>query len=328
MNDKMTWSIMLQSTSERRNQMRAPVLVAAVVTIHALAIGAVSFIQGCGTTPRQPVAVEPPPAPVMPPKQEAATPPQPVFQPAVPIEPAPSMALPTEGKTYVVQNGDSLSKIAARCGVSSRELQDLNNIKDPNKIRIGQKLLLPDYAKPQPAAKSKPKAASAPKSAPKAEAAAPVVGGSEYVVQAGDSLSKIASRTGVKVSALREANPKIKGDKILVGQKLAIPGASPAPAPAEAPAPEVLSDASMSPAPAGMTPVPMPAEPAASAVVPVESAPPQGQPMDYAIQDGDSLDSIAKMFMVSKDDLMRLNGIAEGQDVQPGQKIRIPTASP
>lgn len=328
MNDKMTWSIMLQPTSERSYRMRAPVLVAAVVTVHALAIGAVTFIQGCGTTPRKPVAVEPPPAPVMPPRQETMAPPQRVFQPAVPIEPAPSMAVPSEGKTYVVQNGDSLSKIAARCGVGSRELAELNNIKDANKIRIGQKLLLPDYAKPQPVSKSKPKSTGAAK--PKAEAAAPVTGGTEYVVQAGDSLSRIAYRNGVKISALREANPNLKGDKILVGQKLVIPGGAGPAAPSEVLAPAPVAEGMMAPPPPmEMTPVPMPGDPAASAVAPAEPmSVPQGQPMDYSVQDGDSLDAIARMFMVSKEDLMRVNGITDESTVQPGMKIKIPTSSP
>ena len=323
--------------------MRTPVLVAVVVAVHAVAIGSVMFIQGCGT--KKPVMVEPPPAPVMPPKQETQKAPEfkPVFHPPVAVEPAPAMEVPSEAKTYVVQNGDSLSKIASRCGVSSREISALNNIKDPNKIRVGQKLVLPDYAtgKSAVSAPSKPKAKAKQKaSAPAKAESVSAVGGSTYVVQSGDSLSKIASKQGVKISSLRAANPKIKGDKILVGQKLVIPGAAaavpsapaapavepaaPVPVPAAEPMPPMqdpITPSSIQPAPA--IPSPAPSMPAVEAPAPVPVS--QGQPLDYTVQDGDTLDSIAKLFIVRKEDIMALNGVSDSTALKPGMKLKIPS---
>lgn len=310
--------------------MRTPVLVAVVVAVHAVAIGSVMFIQGCGT--KKPAMVEPPPAPVMPPRQETQHAPEfkPVFHPPVAVEPAPAMVVPSEAKTYTVQNGDSLSRIASRCGVSARELAALNNVKDVNKIRVGQKLVLPDYAKAQPsvASYSKPKA----KSKPKAETAAKVsvAGGAAYVVQSGDSLSKIASKHGVKISALRGANPKLKGDKIMIGQKLVIPGAAvpaaevvpPAPAPAAEPMPvhqAPITPSSVESVPS--VPAPAPAMPAVESSVPVS----QAQPLDYTVQDGDTLDSIAKLFIVRKEDIMTLNGVSDSAALKPGMKLKIPS---
>ncbi|RXM10820.1 N-acetylmuramoyl-L-alanine amidase [Bacillus subtilis] len=46
------------------------------------------------------------------------------------------------GTTYTVKKGDTLSGIAKAEGVSVANLQSWNNIKDPNKITIGQKLKL------------------------------------------------------------------------------------------------------------------------------------------------------------------------------------------
>ncbi|CAF1786896.1 N-acetylmuramoyl-L-alanine amidase [Bacillus subtilis] len=46
------------------------------------------------------------------------------------------------GTTYTVKKGDTLSAIAKEHGVSVANLQSWNNIKDPNKITVGQKLKL------------------------------------------------------------------------------------------------------------------------------------------------------------------------------------------
>lgn len=319
--------------------MKTHVLIVAVVLIHVLAIGSVLCIQGCGT--RRVATVEPPPAPVMPPREDAAVAPapRPVFQPPVPVEPAPSMMVPTEGKTYTIQKGDSLSKIASRLGVSSRELAELNNIKDANKIRIGQVLALPDDARDSGAPRAKPAAA-----AKKADKAAVPEGASVYVVQAGDNLSKIASRQGVKLSALREAN-KLSSDKIMVGQKLMIPGASSAqpatarpaaakkaatPAPVPVPAPAVVAE----PKPVVPAPAPVAAPVAVAPVAPVSAvtvpaAEPklaaQDQPLDYTAQENDTVESVARLFVVKVEDVMSLNGIADAKmPLKVGQKIKIP----
>ncbi len=320
--------------------MRAPVLVSVVIAIHVMAASAIVFIQGCGTTHKGTATVEPPSAPIMPSSAEVEKTPEfkPMVHPPVAVEPASAVTMPTEGKTYVIQNGDSLSKIASRMGVSTRELAEVNGIKDLNKIRIGQKLMLPDYAgAPQPAAaasKSKGKEKKAGK------AKSEVTDKNAYVVQPGDALSKIAAKHGIKVNELREAN-NLKGDKILVGQKLVIPGAKMAEKAAEMNAPAV--EAPAAPAPETAPPAPAPAaepapapapaaEPAPAPAASDASTPPspvlstsQDNPMDYIVQANDTLDSIAKLFIVRKEDIMKLNKITDpNASLQSGQKIKIP----
>jgi LysM repeat protein len=103
-------------------------------------------------------------------------------------------------REYVVQAGDSIASIGAQFGVSGDEIEELNNITDPNEIYVGQTLLIPESV-----------GASEP-------------GGTEtYVVQAGDTLGKIAVRYGVTVEALQEANGIDDPDSITVGQVLTIP---------------------------------------------------------------------------------------------------------
>lgn len=53
-----------------------------------------------------------------------------------------SSASKASGGTYTVKKGDTLSTIAKEHGVGVANLQSWNNIKDPNKITVGQKLKL------------------------------------------------------------------------------------------------------------------------------------------------------------------------------------------
>nr|DAG33028.1 MAG TPA: LysM [Caudoviricetes sp.] len=46
----------------------------------------------------------------------------------------------TESGSYKVRRGDTLSRIARKYGISVKDLAELNNIKDVNKIRAGQTL--------------------------------------------------------------------------------------------------------------------------------------------------------------------------------------------
>jgi LysM repeat protein len=47
-----------------------------------------------------------------------------------------------DGKTYIVRRGDTLSLIATACGMDIREIMEINDISDPNRIREGQRLIL------------------------------------------------------------------------------------------------------------------------------------------------------------------------------------------
>jgi nucleoid-associated protein YgaU len=47
------------------------------------------------------------------------------------------------GKSYVVQKGDSPAGIAKKFKVSYADLLKVNNIEDPKKLQIGQKLVIP-----------------------------------------------------------------------------------------------------------------------------------------------------------------------------------------
>jgi LysM repeat protein len=51
---------------------------------------------------------------------------------------------PSSGKTYTVKKGDNPVIIAKKLKVSYNDLISLNHIEDPHKLRIGQRLLIPE----------------------------------------------------------------------------------------------------------------------------------------------------------------------------------------
>lgn len=61
--------------------------------------------------------------------------------PGTPPPRTPTLA--ASDQTYVVKEGDTISTIAARFGVSEDDLERLNHITDPNSIMAGQKLIIP-----------------------------------------------------------------------------------------------------------------------------------------------------------------------------------------
>lgn len=297
---------------EKKSQWKSRLVISAVAGAHVLAAGTLLMLYGCNT-PKGTTKVEPPASPIMPPTQA----PSPVVEktvlpPPPPVDLAPvAKEASAAPKTYVVQPGDSISKIAHRTGVSSHEIMELNHIKNANLVRIGQKLQLPGYAKDVPAGKVKESNVAKKSGAKKVSGAtaskkpAGDTAGS-YEVKPGDSLEKIAKKQGVKVAALKEAN-KLTSDKIRVGQKLVIPGKGGEAAPAPAP------EAGAAPAPAAPD---MGAAPAAPAVPPTL--------LDYTVQDGETVDSIAKTFLVKKDDILKANGATDAAQIRPGMRVKIP----
>ncbi|NFV81494.1 LysM peptidoglycan-binding domain-containing protein [Magnetospirillum aberrantis SpK] len=60
------------------------------------------------------------------------------------------MNIATQGGNYTIGKGDTLSRIAARHGVSVEDLAKANDIRDPNRIRAGQTLTIPGQEAPFP----------------------------------------------------------------------------------------------------------------------------------------------------------------------------------
>lgn len=135
---------------------------------------------------------------------------------AAPAKAAPAKAAPAQagGATYTVKSGDTLGAIAARHGVKLSDVLSRNGLNMRSVIYPGQKIKIgAGVAAP-----------TAPRPAAPKPAAAPAASGS-YTIKAGDTLSGIAARHGVKLSAVLSANRLTMSSIIYPGHKLVIPGA-------------------------------------------------------------------------------------------------------
>lgn len=102
-----------------------------------------------------------------------------------------------------VRQGETLSSIGARYGVSVTKLATANDLRNPDLIVAGRKLRVPGRS--TGVARS---------------------GGSSYVVRPGDTLSGIASRFGTSVRALARRNGITNPSFIVSGTRLKIRGGS------------------------------------------------------------------------------------------------------
>lgn len=108
---------------------------------------------------------------------------------------------------YTVQRGNTLSQIAQKYGVTVEQIVSLNNIANPNLIFPGEKLRITSIEQTN--------------SSQNQTVTNPSVN-QTYVVQRGDTLSRIALRFGTTVQKLVNLNDIRNPNLIFVGQVLKI----------------------------------------------------------------------------------------------------------
>ncbi len=169
----------------------------------------------------------------------------------------------------VVRSGETLSELAERHGVSLSGLMQANGISNPDHVMVGQTLVIPG------AARSGQRASSG--------------RGGKVTVQPGDTLSEIAAREGVGLTALMQANGLGNADHVMVGEQLVIPGGGRSSS-------------------------------AASASAARKSTP----TAPYTVKSGETLSDIAAHFGTSTQRLIQINGISDPDHVMAGSRLQIP----
>ncbi|MFA7257190.1 MAG: LysM peptidoglycan-binding domain-containing protein [Kiritimatiellales bacterium] len=297
--------------------MKAKIVGLRVLTMHMVILAGFSLMQGC-TTGDCPVRWLN--WPYSTPKD------QPVVLPAGPdIMDTGILPAGTSAQVHSVQKGETLSSIASSYGTSWKKLAEYNGLSNPNQLKVGQEIRIPEssgYSAPV-------KHYSAPVSSRPVPAS--IKQGTSYTIQKGDSLSTIAKRSGLTVNEIKVAND-LKTDRIIAGKKLSIPKkgevkavavAKPIPAKAANPEP-----ASMLPAPAPLVETapaaPAPAvEAVPSAAAPVATA--ASAPVyEHVLYPGETLDDVARQYGSSQQEIMKLNNITDPSSVKPGTKLLVP----
>ena len=106
----------------------------------------------------------------------------------------------TDGDTYTVQPGDTLTRIARQFDTTAGAIAELNGITNTNQIAVGQVLRVPPPAVPTVTATPQ-----------------------RYTIQPGDSLYRVSLQFDVPLTELIEANDIANANQISVGQQIIIP---------------------------------------------------------------------------------------------------------
>lgn len=186
----------------------------------------------------------------------------------------------SQDRTYKVREGDSLSKIASRTGVSQSQILKANKLANPHKLKPGVSLRIPKAF----AAKSSQVGSKT--------VSKPSKGG--YAVKPGDVDEKIAKRLGVSVAQLRAANPGVKWTRLQIGQSIRVPGSS-----APAKSSKVASKSGATPRLANFS-------------------------NSYKVKEGDNDWIIAKRVGTTPSKIRAANPGLNWERIRPGQTIKVP----
>jgi len=187
---------------------------------------------------------------------------------------------PVDLSIYKVVRGDTLWGIAKKHGVTFSSLLAANqNMDNSGRLSIGQELVIPSGS------------ISSPIVSPSPVVNLPLDGAESYVVAKGDTLSGIARKHGLKLSALLNANGMSMSSVIRPGQTLRLPGQS--------------SSAGVS----EKSPAPTPSIPSAAST--------------HKVMKGENLSRISAIYGVTVAQIMEWNGISNPSLIREGQSLII-----
>lgn len=196
--------------------------------------------------------------------------------------------------TYRVKAGDTLQSIANQYDTTVTNLININNLKDKNDIKIGDRITTSDVS------------------------AISYRGSTmSYIVQNGDTISSIAKRFNTKVSTLAELNQSKVSDtatQLYVGDKLVVPMQT-APLPDNA-----VTVAKVVEKPAVVNSNALKTTITTTVKNSVAT-------QDYKVKSGDTLFGIANRYGVDKKQLMELNAFNFDTKVNAGQTILLPASA-
>jgi membrane-bound lytic murein transglycosylase D len=236
-----------------------------------------------------------------------------------------------------VRSGETLSAIADRYGIGMTQLAEMNGLRRPYRLNVGQTLTLPTKGKP---AQPTVAVAQAEKEPAPTKALAPTgVVGSEhrYIVKRGDTLGKIASKNGLTEEQLMALNDIRNRNFLYEGQVLALQSSARAAPPAEAkvsvdnvvpvPTQETVTAATEAAEPSSERE----AEEFGPTLVPGAQAAASADPADYSVHDGqvvlvqaaETVGHYAEWLDVRASQIRKLNRMTSATPVVIGRKLKL-----
>ena len=186
---------------------------------------------------------------------------------------------------YTVQKGDTLLRIAKHFHADVKEIADLNEMEEQDRLFIGQKIIVPSAETALAEVKKEKPAADAGKSKPLTR---------PYRVKKGDTLASIARCFNTSADKLREINNIQRREKLFIGRKIAVP--------ADESQTVAESDKSKK----------------------ISGRKNKKAPGYYTVQRGDTLSSIAQKHSTTVAALLKINHLKATGKLLCGQKIKIP----
>lgn len=233
--------------------------------------------------------------------------------------PAAEMRVPlisrvASSKAHTVSRGETLWGISRKYKVDFKALAKLNGlaVEDPV-LKVGQTLRLPTASK---------KVATAKKTVTKKPTVKKATGYGVHQVSKGETFYRIARRHGVSVSALRGANTGVDPSKLGLGQSLKIPKYGKVSAP-PVEKPKAKAPEAKAPTKKGTRQQPKP-----GVTPPQDRAKlaPDGYGF-YTVQRGDSMQTIAKRYGITREEFLRINQKSSfpNYSPRPGEFLMVPT---
>lgn len=239
---------------------------------------------------------------------------------------------------YKVRSGDSLYTIARKYKTTVSWLKDTNDLKAGRKLRIGQRLMVPDMGGRKSVVAAKkvaPAKVVAQKEDSEKAATNPEIvtsNGVFYMVQPGDTLSAIADDYSSSIEELRRMNKLSRGSVLRAGMKLRVPKDDGLPQVAPESANRAAgSGAVVNDRVADREPQSINGAAGLGAGVNDRVADREPQSINAAghvVRPGENLTTIAKKYGVSVVDLRKANNMGKRAVLKVGSRLTIPGGAP
>lgn len=237
---------------------------------------------------------------------------------------------------HVVSSQENMAAIARAYGVTEDAIARANPSAYANDLRPGERLVIPNPRRlPSPSS-----------SHSQGGAGTTVTSNSSHVVKKGEMLGRIASSHGISLSKLMDANGIKNPNKLVIGQRLIIPGQKTLRTNPQPPLP--LADADTTPLPnlrlaetertapqptaahASTTSLQAPLPPIEPMIAPAPSKLVQESPMprgivSYRSLRGDTIESIASLFSTTEANIRAINKFSTDRQIKEGEELFVPT---